>query len=133
MDKIFRLSLKKRESFLPAQFVQLLKPVQSSPIDRCKVKQTGNLICHLYETCPVEESIFKSILKPKWEIVPAYCCQLLRGTISLKPESNPFHTYTVVQQCKIRQIIPWPLIKPFIRDTLERCKENSMTSLGFYD
>lgn len=95
MDKIFKLSLKKRESFLPAQFMQLLKPVQTSPIDRCKVKQTGDLICHLYEACPVEESIFKRILKPQWEIMPAYFCQLLRGIISLKPESNAFHTYAV--------------------------------------
>lgn len=113
-------------SCLTATALQEQLPNQLLRTDRCKVKHQ-QLDVPAIEAYLAEETVFKTIFKLNWAIVSVYFCQLLREVIPLKPQPNPFHTYAVELRCKVRQIFLWPLIKAFIRDRLERSKENSVT------
>lgn len=131
MDKIVRFSLKNMESSLPAQFVQLFKPVQNSPIHRCRVTQTDLLICHLYEACPAAESIFKRLLKPKWEIVPA-CFGNFGGDHFTKIRINPFPHLCcriAMQNNTDRSLAS---DQALYRDALERRKQHDMPPPPFF-
>lgn len=92
MDKTFRLSLKKRESFLPTQFVQLLKT--SSKLSHRRMQ--GETDWQLDVSSIRSMSSRRKYLQKDPQAQMGDCASLLlRGFILLKPESNPFHTYAV--------------------------------------
>lgn len=100
-----------------------------APTDWLMQGETPTTWCACYWSISSRRNCLQNYLQTQLGNCVSVFLSTFEGSHSIKTTTKPFPHFAVELRCKVRQIFLWPLIKAFIRDRLERSKENRVTFL----